>query len=335
MSDPRAQVTGLITAAWSTQAIGVAARLKLFDLLAAGPRPSSELATETGSHPGALFRLMRALASLDLLRHLGGDRFELTEAGQLLRSDTPGSIRGMALHWGQRLWGALSQLDESVRTGKAWRVSGAEGFEEMSRDPAQLAMFHRSMTDQTRGVAKAILQACDFSRFRTVVDVGGSQGALLAAILQAHPGLTGQSFDLPGLEGDAKAYLEEAGVSDRGRFTGGSFFEALPPGADAYLLKMIIHDWYDEEAVRILDNTRQAAGKTGVVLVMERIVPALATTAPADHVTLRGDILMLTAAGGMERTEAEYHDLFGRAGLAIRSISPTASGFSVIEASAA
>ncbi len=330
--DPRAKVVDLITGCWSTQVLHVAARLKLFDLIAEGPTAAADLAGRTGSHPGAMLRLMRALASLGMVRHLPGDRFELTEAGRFLCSDAPGSVRGMALHWGERLWGALGQLDQSVQTGKPWRASGLDGFQQMASDPGQMAMFHQSMTDQTGPVARALLDAYDFGRFATLMDVGGSYGALLAAILNARPELTGQVFDLPDLKAASSAYLERSGVAGRARFVGGSFFERVPAGADAYMLKMIIHDWDDEKAVTILTNCARAAGAHGKVLVMERIAPELVNTDPGQAPTIRGDILMLTAAGGVERTEPQYRDLFARAGLSLEGITPTSSGFSVMEA---
>jgi hypothetical protein len=332
-SGERARVTGLIMACWSTQVIGVAAKLRLFDALAAGPRASSELSGETGSHPGALHRLMRALAVMELVRQTGADRFELTNAGRLLSSDAPGSVRGMALHWGDRLWGALSQLDQSVATGKAWRISGAEGFQHMASDPAQLAMFHQSMADQTAPVVTAVLEAYDFSRFGRIMDVGGSLGALVAGLVKAHPGLKGQVYDLPDLQAAANDYLRKAGAADRATFVGGSFFDEVPPGADAYLMKMIIHDWEDAEAGLILKNCRKALGPGAVVLVMERIVAEIATA--ADFGAIRGDITMLTAAGGKERTRAEYERLFAGAGLKLQRVIPTSSGFDILEATAA
>ena len=335
MDDPaaRARLTELITACWSTQVIGVAVRLGLPDRLAAGPAEAGALAGQTGSHPGALFRLLRAMTVLGLARRLEDGRFELTAMGRLLCAEAEGSIRGMALHWGERLWGALSQLDRSVQTGQPWKASGLEGFQQMAHDPAQMVMFHQSMTDQTGPVARAILGAYDFSRFRSVMDVGGSYGALLAAVLKAHPALKGSVYDLADLAAASGAYLEGAGVSDRAVFTGGDFFQSVPAGADAYMLKMIIHDWDDEHARTILSRCREAAGPDAVVLVMERIVPD--EIGPSDLTTVRGDMLMLTAAGGLERTEQEYRALFAAAGLSLRAIYPTASGFSVLEGASA
>ena len=330
--DERARVSGLITACWTTQAIGVAAQLKLFDALASGPRAAADLAAATGSNPDGLYRLLRALAVLGLVDQASGGTFDLTGAGRLLREGEPGGLRGMALHWGNRLWGALSQLDRSVATGEAWRTSGLEGFELMASDPAQMAMFHQSMADQTGPVAQAMLEVYDFSRFSCLMDLGGSTGTLLAALLKANPSLTGKVYDLPALGPAAAAHFQAQGLADRATFVGGSFFDEVPAGADAYAMKMIIHDWDDEKSIRILTNTRKAMGPGAVVLVMERIAPDLATPAEADYATIRADMLMLTAAGGRERTRGEYETLFAKAGLGLVRITSTASGYAILEA---
>jgi hypothetical protein len=205
----------------------------------------------------------------------------------------------------------------------------------MAQDPEQMAMFHQSMADQTGPVAAAVIEAYDFSRFGRITDVGGSLGALVAAILKANLGLRGEVYDLPALAAGAGAYLAAAGVADRARFVGGSFFDEVPPGADAYLMKMIIHDWEDAQAAVILRNCAKALGPDGRLLVMEHVAPELASDAPSDFVTIRGDILMLTAAGGRERTLAEFESLFAGASLKLQRVVPTASGFAILEAIAA
>ena len=333
-AEDRTKVLGLITSAWPVQVIHVAARLRLPDLMSEGETSSAALAEATGSHPRTLRRLLRAMAALGLCRQIDQDRFELTPAGGLLRAGAEGSVRGVALHYGERIWGALSQLDQSVKTGRPWRISGASGFEHMASDPGQMAMFHQSMADRTGPTAQTLLDAYDFGRFRILMDVGGSFGALLAAILKSHPQLTGQVFDLPALNDASSAYLERMGVADRARFLGGSFFEPVPSGADAYMLKSIIHDWDDAEAVQILRNCAAAAGAEGRVLVIDRIAPELAGEDPTDLVTFQGDMMMLTANGGMERTLTEFEALYARAGLALRSVTQTASGFAVMETTA-
>lgn len=327
----RARVMEMITACWTTKVLGVAAELRLPDLMAEGAGSASALAVRTGSDPAALRRLLRAMAVLGLCRQTGEDSFELTEAGEILRSGAPGSLRGMALHWGDRLWGALSQLDQSVQTGRPWRISGVEGFEHMASDPGQMAMFHQSMADQTGPMAKALIDAYEFGRFRTVIDVGGGYGALLAALLKSHPALQGKVADLSDLKDASSAYLESQGVAGRGVFAGGSFFDGVPAGADAYVLKSIIHDWDDAHALKILNNCRLAAAPSGRVLLIERIAPERAAAEPEDVSVIRGDMLMLTANGGQERTLPEYEALFARAGLALDRVVPTASGFSILE----
>ena len=334
--DDRAKVLGLIMGAWPVQVIHVAARLGLPDLMAEGETSSAALAEATGSHPRTLRRLLRAMAALGLCRQTEPDRFELTPAGGLLRAGAEGSVRGVALHHGERIWGAMSQLDQSVKTGRPWRISGASGFEHMAADPDQMAMFHQSMADQAEPVAHVLLEVYDFGRFKTLVDVGGSYGALLATILKAHPHLTGEVFDLPTLESASSAYLERQGVADRARFVGGSFFDRAPPGADAYMLKSIIHDWDDTEAVQILRNCAVAAGREGRVLIMDRLAPELAASEdPIDFTTFRSDMIMLTANGGLERTLADFQALYAQAGLALDGVTRTASGFSVMETRAA
>ena len=335
MTDDRSKLLGMITGAWPVQVIHVAVTLRLPDLMAEGESSSAALAATTGSHARTLRRLLRAMAALGLCRQIDHDRFELTPAGGLLREGAEGSVRGVALHYGERIWGAMSQLDQSVKTGRPWRISGASGFEHMASDPGQMAMFHQSIADRTAPAARDMLQAYDFGRFSTLMDVGGSYGALLAAILQVRPRLTGQVFDLPSLHDASTAYLRRMGVADRARFTGGSFFDHIPSGADAYLLKSIIHDWDDAEAVRILRNCAEAALGGARVLVMDRIAPELADGDPADLATFQGDLMMLTANGGLERTLAEFQALYDQAGLRLESVTPTVSGFAVMETRAA
>ena len=330
-TEERARLLGLITGAWPVQVIHVAVRLRLPDLMADGETSSAALAEATGSHPRTLRRLLRAMAALGLCRQTDHDCFELSPAGGLLREGSEGSVRGVALHYGERIWGAMSQLDQSVKTGRPWRISGVSGFEHMASDPGQMEMFHQSMADRTAPAARDMLQAYDFGRFRTLMDVGGSYGALLAAVLQARPELTGQVFDLPNLKDASTAYLQRASVADRARFIGGSFFDQVPAGADAYMLKSIIHDWDDQEAVQILRNCAAAAGRGGRVLVMDRIAPELAGGDPADLVTFQGDLMMLTANGGLERTLKEFQAIYDQAGLTLDSVTPTDAGFAVME----
>lgn len=330
----RAATASLVTGCWSTQVIHAAIELGIPDRLAAGPAGSAAIAEAAGTHPRATFRLLRALASLGLCNDLGGSRFELTAAGHLLRSDSPGSLVALARHWGTRTWAALPHLEQTVRTGAAWSHGGREGFTAMAHRPQEAAVLNRSMVEQTLQVATSIVQAYDFSRFRTVIDVGGGYGALLSVALEAYPHLQGASADLAYMEPEATAFLRGRGLGERARFIPTDFFDSVPPGADAYLLKYIIHDWSDVDAAEILRNTREAAGSRGAVLLIERIIPERITQEPEHAGVVCGDINMMVATGGLERTQEEYRRLLESAGLELTRIIPTASTFSVLEARA-
>jgi len=329
----RQAAASLITACWSTQVIYVAVNAGIPDRLAAGASTSAALAAATGAHPRAMFRLLRALAALGLCSHVAEDHFELTESGHYLRTDVPESLAVLALHWGGRTWPALSHLQESLRSGAAWKHGGREGFFSMAQRPQDAAVLNRSMANQTLLVAQAIVDAYDFSLFRRVVDLGGGYGALLSVLLNAYPQLQGASADLAYMEADARAFLTEAGVAERATFIPTDFFTAVDPGADGYLLKFIIHDWDDGDSIEILRNTRAAAGAHGRVLIIEQIAPARVT--PQHTTVIRGDIQMLVSTGGLERTATEYEQLLNRAGLALTRIIPTASQFSILEARSA
>ncbi len=330
-SASRAVAASLITACWSTQVIHVAVNMSVPDRLAAGIRTSVELASLAGAHPRAMFRLLRALAALGLCAQVGDDRFELTEAGQYLRTDVPQSLAILARHWGGRAWPALSQMEDSLKTGAAWSLGGREGFYSMAERPQDAAVLNGSMASQTLQVARAIVEAYDFSQFRRVTDLGGGYGALLSVLLEAYPQMEGASADLAYMEADALAFLQAAGVAKRSRFIPTDFFKSVEAGADCYLLKFIIHDWNDSDSIEILRNTGIAAGRNGKVLVVEQIAPRLVAATPQDATVIRGDIHMMVATGGMERTAEEYQSLLARAGLELQRIIPTASQFCLIE----
>jgi hypothetical protein len=330
--ESRAATASLITACWSTQVIHVAVNMGVPDRLAAGVATSAELARLAGAQPRAMFRLLRALAALGLCAHVGDDRFELTETGQYLRTDVPESLAILSRHWGGRTWPALSHLDESLKSGASWSLGGREGFFSMADRPQDAAVLNRSMANQTLLVARAIVDAYDFSGFRSCIDLGGGYGALLSVLLERYPHLRGASADLAYMEADARAFLLAAGVAERSRFIATDFFKSVEPGADCYLLKFIIHDWNDADCVEILRNTRVAAGANGLILIVEQIAPQRVEATVHDATVIRGDIQMLVATGGMERTAAEYQSLLAQAGLDLVRVIPTTSTFSLIEA---
>jgi hypothetical protein len=316
-----------------SQAIHVAATLGIADLLAEGSRTSDELGAATGTHRPTLYRLLRALASVEVLHELDGRRFELAPLGQSLRSNVPNSIAGWAAFVGRPYyWQAWSGLLHSVRTGEnAFRhVHGTDVWTYRSIRPDESAVFDRAMTSLSRRSSAALLAAYDFGHFRTIIDVGGGNGGLLAAVLTAHPDIQGVLFDQPHVVAGAEPLLERAGVTNRCRTVGGNFFEAVPKGAEAYVLRAVIHDWDDEASIRILTVVKQALAENGRVLIVERVV------APANEGrdAKFSDLNMLVGPGGRERTREEFAALLESSGLRLERVID-AGMFSVIEATSA
>jgi SAM-dependent methyltransferase len=333
MGDAQQYVSGLINGFWAAQVAAAAAALSLPDRMAEGPNTAEALAEACAAHAPSVRRLLRAMTSLGLCAQDADGRFSLTEAGQYLRADAPGSIRGRALFVGDMLWKQFSDLGHQVRTGGRTKavVSGAEGFEALKNDPPRLHAFQQAMAESSILAARESMKAFDFGRFPRVLDLGGGYGGFLAELLKAHPGQTGAVFDLPFLKDGAEAYLHKAGVAGRARFLGGSFFEAVPRDFDLIVMKFIVHDWGDADARAILRKAREAAGADAVLVLIEQVVPDVITAAPAHQAVLRADLTMM-GMGGMERTAAEYGALLGQAGWRLQATLPAGGAFSVIEA---
>ncbi len=311
--------------------INAAVQLGIPDRLAEGPADAETLAKACGAHAPSLFRLLRAMQTLGLCEPGPGERFALTGMGRLLAAQTPGSARGRALFTGGMLWRQFGDMAHIVRTGeKGPSAPGDFG----SMPPAELAVFQQAMAESSIRAAREAALVYDFSRFSRLLDVGGGFGGVLAFLLQANAGLTGDVFDLGNVESGARAYLAKAGLADRAGFIGGDFFEAVTPGYDAYLLKYILHDWADEPALKLLTRVRAAADPGATLVVLEQVVPD-SLAAEFDHrAVIRGDLTMMTV-GGKERTGEEYRRLLADAGFRLTRIVPTASSFSVIEAAPA
>lgn len=312
-----------------SQAIHVAATLGIADLLADQTLTCDELATATQTHPQTLYRLLRALAAVDVLREHDQRRFELAPLGERLRSDVPDSIAGWAAYIGRPYyWQAWAGLLDSVRSGgNAFRrVYGTDVWTYRASRPEESAIFDRAMTSISRRSSAAILDAYDFGRFRTIVDVGGGNGALLAAILAAYQDLQGVLFDQPHVIGGASALLKRSGVAERCRAVGGSFFESVPGGGDAYVLRAVIHDWEDEEAIRILRVVRRAIPSNSILLLIERVIAPPNGGRDAKF----ADLNMLIAAGGLERTREEFAALLGASQFRLSNVTD-AGAYSVIE----
>ncbi len=328
---PGATLGRLILGFQVSQAIHVAATLGIADLLVDGPRTSDELAAATNSHAGSLYRLLRALASVGIFREGDGKRFALTPTGELLRSNVPGSLRGWAAFVGRPYFReAWSDLEYSIRTGENAfeHVHGTGIWSYRAERPDESAIFDRAMESLTGASNQALLDAYDFGRFGTVVDVGGGNGALLGALLGEFRAMRGVLVDQPHVVANAAAVLGRAGVADRCEIVGGSFFDKVPDGGDAYVLKSIIHDYEDERAVAILGVCLRAMGADTALLLIERIVGP----PNEDAQTKFGDLNMLVAPAGRERTLEEWDDLLARSGFRLVTATPSASGLAVIEA---
>ena len=316
-----------------SQAIHVAATLGIADLLADAPLTSDELAAATRTHPPTLYRLLRALAGAAILHEHDGRRFELAPLGRALRSDAPDSIAGWAAFVGRPYyWEAWAGLLHSVQTGENafQHVHGTDVWTYRSTHPEESAVFNRAMTSLSRRATAALLATCDFGRFKTVVDVGGGNGALIAAILAAHPQVQGVLFDQPHVVSAAAPLLARAGVADRCRTVGGSFFDSVPEGGDAYVLRAVIHDWDDEHCVRIIRRVGNALKESGRLLLVERVI------APPDEGrdAKFSDLNMLVGPGGRELTQEEFTTLLEASGLRLERVLDAGS-FCIVEAAAA
>jgi hypothetical protein len=328
---PAAALSQLLRGSLVTQLIHVAAMLGVADLLRAGPKSSHELATAMSVDPQALYRVLRALAGLGIFVETEPRSFSLTPLAEPLRSDVPNSLRGSAVLYGERWWWhACGELLYSVRTGQPAfdHIHGAALFAYLDGTGDAAAVFNEHQTNMTRQDAAAVVAAYEFAQYTKVVDVGGGQGALTAAILKACPGTTAVLFDRPAVIAGAQAMLRAQGVADRCTTVGGNFFESVPEGGDAYLLKDIVHDWDDTRANAVLRNCRTAMSGASRLLVVEKVIPA-GNEPFAGKLT---DITMLLVAGGRERTAEEYRALLAEAGFAVTRIVPTRTPASVIEA---
>jgi len=326
---PQQQMSRMLTGYWVSQALYVAAKLGLADSLKDGPRTADDLSPATQTHPKALYRLLRALASVGVFAEDDHHRFSLTPLAECLRSDVPGSQRSLAIMTGEEHYRAFGQLLYSVRTGKIAfeKLFGVPVFDFLQNHAEQAKVFDEAMVGVHGRESAAMLDAYDFSGVRVLADLGGGNGSLLSAVLRKYPAMRGVLFDLPGVAERAKANIQVAGLAERCQVVGGNFFEAVPGGADAYLLRHIIHDWDDIKAKTILQNVHRAMGKDSRLLVVESVIPP--GNAPSFAKLL--DLTMLVIPGGQERTEDEYRTLYEGSGFRLTRIVPTTAEVSVIE----
>jgi hypothetical protein len=310
-----------------SRALHLAAKLRIADLLAQGPRPATALAAEAGTDAAALRRVLRLLVSVGVLAEADDGAFALTPLGDALRSDAPGSARALVLLFaGVGIQDSWKELEYCVRTGQpAFRKHAPDGDAFSSMDPEQQEVFDAAMATFAPQTAAAIAAAYDFSPFGTVLDVGGGNGALLIGILGAHPRLRGIVFDRPQVGDGARRQLSEAGLAARCQFVAGDFFASVPEGADAYLVKHVIHDWNDEQATRILRNVRHAMKPAARLLVAEGVYPPRIDSSLASRGAAANDVNMLVATGGRQRSEDEFRALYDAAGFTLTKLVPTLS----------
>lgn len=326
---PEQRLFHMITGFAVSRAIYVAAKLGMADLLHAGPKASDDLADALGVNRGALGRLLRLLVSAGVVSEDDDGRFALTTLGAPLRSGAPGSLQTWAIFWGEEwVWRPWGELLYSVRTGLPAfdHIYGMGTFEYFAANPEASEIFTRSLRAQAEMTTAAVMAAYDFSRFGHIVDVGGQDGSFLAAVLKANRRARGTLFDQPHVIERARGLM--AGLEDRCRLVPGDFFAEVPAGGDAYILKLVVHDWDDSQAITILRNIRRQTTRDGRLLMIEHIIrPGLST----DLVPLM-DVQMLVRQRGRERAEREYRDLLAEAGFTVTRVAPTRSSVSVIEA---
>ncbi|MEB3980440.1 methyltransferase [Mycobacterium sp. 663a-19] len=333
MVPPPVAIMEMIADTWAAQAITAAAELGIADALAKGPLSAEELATAVDADADAVGRLLRALIGRGIFRQRRDGRYDLTPLADTLRRDAEVPMAGWARWLGspqhREHW---SHLADAIRTGRAVipTLRGKTAFEYLACEPELGEIFNEAMTGGSALSIGPVIAAYDFSPFATIVDVGGGHGRLLAEILAATPGARGVLFDQPQVVAGAPAVLAELGVQDRIRIVEGSFFESVPAGGDAYVLKSVIHDWPDDDAVRILRNVRDAVAVGGHVLLVEFVVP----DHHREYIGNWLDLEMLVALDARERPAAEFERLFQRAGFRMTRVVDTASPFSVLEGQA-
>ena len=327
---PSMAMLQMISGTWVAQAIYVAAKLGIADLLKDSPKSSQKLAEATGVDARSLYRVLRALASIGVFAEGEDNCFHLTPLSACLQTGVPDSVRHIAIMYGEAFnWQPWGNIFHSVKTGKTafGHVFGMEFFEYLTQNPEAGKIFDGAMTDFTTTLTANITADYDFSSFRKIVDVAGGQGGLISSILKAHPTMQGVLFDLPQTIENAKAFIEAQGVTSRCELVGGNFFESVPSGGDAYIMKSIIHDWDDEKAIAILKNCHKAMVENGKLLLVEMVI------GPGNQTSLGKfiDLAMLVMACGCERTEAEYRALFEASGFRLTNIFNTQSTMNVIE----
>ena len=318
-----------------SRALALAAKLNLADLVKDGPRHCEDLAVATGTNAAALKRVMRLLVSAGIFDELESGEFKLTVGGEPLRTDVPGSMRAMVMLFaGVSIQDGWKELEYCVTTGEPWfrkHSPDATAFTAFNADPEAAKIFDQAMATFAPATSAAIAASYDFSRFGRVVDIGGGTGALMIGILRANPSLHGVVFDQPNTAERARTASSEAGLASRCEAIGGDFFKEVPAGCDAYMLKHVIHDWNDDDAIRILRNCHRAMKSDATLIVAEGVYPAKIASTELCRGATATDVNMLVSTGGRQRSEAEFRALFEASGFDLTQIVATPARLSLIE----
>jgi ubiquinone/menaquinone biosynthesis C-methylase UbiE len=324
------QMLQIISGFWVSRSVYVTAKLGIADLLKDGAKTAAELASATNTHAPSLFRVLRALVPFGIVTQDQQDRFGTTPVLETLRTDVPGSLRAFAMtELGEEHYPAWGELLYSVRTGGIAfdKAFGEPIWQFFASHPENAQIFNDAMTGVTGQATDALHAAYQFTGIETIMDVGGGHGSFLISILERNPNMRGILFDAPEVIEGAKAPVAKSGINDRTQLIGGNFFESVPEGADAIILKWIIHDWNDEQCVTILKNCHRSLPENGKLMLVEAVVPAN----QEPHFSKFIDLNMLVMTGGRERTEAEFKQLYENSGFRLTRIVSTESPFSLIE----
>ncbi|MEZ0391629.1 MAG: methyltransferase [Pseudobdellovibrionaceae bacterium] len=330
MIPPPVALLDLVSRIWVAQAVGTVARYGIADHIN-GPTSVEQLAKKVDVNADALYRVLRALTVVGVCVEHPDQRFSLTAIGNCLKTDHPQSMRHMVIFQTELNWPHWGQIDHCLKTGTnaVEKVRGLKPFEYLSKNPRDAEIFDKAMVNVSGLEVDTILAAYDFGPYQTIADIGGGYGPFLSAVLHLNPKAKGILFDMPHVIKGASEFLKKENLSDRVRIEGGSFFDSIPEGADAYMMKHIIHDWSDEHSQKILKNIRAKMKSTAKLLLIEAVVPGPNEVDFSKFLDLE---MLVVTEGGKERTKAEFEKLFASAGFQLERIVPTISMAQVIEA---